>query len=498
MIVRRDFLRATGAMAALAAFEPWRAGRALAATGARALSPARAAALPNPANAPFDHVIVLMMENRSFDHFFGWLPGANGKQAGLRYTDTGGKTYPTYLLADGPSAAGDWQGCGYADPDHSWEGGVKQLNGGRCDGFLKTAAPGDTFPIGYYSEADLPVFAPLAKTYTVSDNYFCSILAETYPNRFYQHSAQTDRDHNNSNTATMPAIWDRLTGGLTGTYYFTDLPFLALYGSKYASITKPFAQFLVDCQAGTLPNLAFVDPAFNGETQGVSTDDHPHGDIRSGEALLAQVYHAVRNSPQWGRTILVVNFDEWGGFYDHVPPPLTIDDHVDPAPGPHPDYRRLGFRVPNIVISPFSPAGAVVSGGAPFEHTSVLRMVEWRWGLQPLTKRDANARNLAEMLDFNLNRTDTPAIPSPTPVPAAPCSQASYPAHPPAAVQDAPAPSPPAPSPTAAANVGTTQFPNTSPGGFPTLGGAAIAVGGAVAVAALRPSPPPAQEQEVN
>ena len=472
---RRTFLKGASALAAASVLEPWRG------------LPGLAAGLPSPASAPFDHVVVLMLENRSWDHFLGWLPGADGRQAGLSYTDTAGNTYPTYRLA----RDGDFQGCGYADPDHSWEGGVKQLNGGKLDGFLKTATPGDTFPIGYYEAADLPVMAALAQQYTVSDNYFCSILAETYPNRFYQHAAQTDRDHNNTSTATMPAIWDRLTGGLTGRYYFHDLPFTALWGSKYASISRPIAQFLAECQAGTLPNVAFVDPSFNGETQGTSNDSHPHGDVRAGDALLAEVYHAVRNSPNWSRTILVVNFDEWGGFYDHVKPPRVIDDHVNPAPGPHPDYRQLGFRVPNIVISPFSPPGRVVSGGAPFEHTSVLKMIEWRWGLMPLTKRDANARNLAEMLDFSLNRTDNPAVASPVAPIAVACGPTSVAAHAPKPIGGPGAPPPGGPR-------GSGSAPSSAGGGLPGtaagLPGAAlaglggIALGTAAAGTALRAS----------
>ena len=464
---RRTFLKGAAALGAAGILEPWSVARAV------------ASSLPAPSAAPFDHVVVLMLENRSWDHFLGWLPGADGRQSGLAYADTSGVTYPTYALAP------DWQGCGYADPDHSWEGGVKQLNGGRCDGFLKTAAPGDTFPISYYQEQDLPVMAALARNYTVSDNYFCSILAETYPNRFYQHAAQTDRDHNNTSTATMPAIWDRLTGGLTGRYYFHDLPFTALWGSKYASISQPIAAFLADCQAGQLPNVSFVDPAFNGETQGLSNDSHPHGDVRAGEALLAEVYHAVRNSPNWSRTILVVNFDEWGGFYDHVKPPTVIDNHVNPAPGPHPNYRQLGFRVPNIVISPFSPAGRVVSGGAPFEHTSVLKMIEWRWGLAPLTQRDANARNLAEMLDFGLSRTDAPAVASPLPPAPVACGPTSYAAHPPRALGPSASPTPAAPggggqAPAAA----TSTLPNTSTG-HPLAGLAgAIAAGAGIGAAA--------------
>ena len=415
MLTRRDLLRGAAAAAGLAVAQPWRAWPASAATPTPQVTPGL-----TPGSAPFDHVIVVMMENRSFDHFLGWLPSADGHQAGLTFLDTKGAAHATFDLAP------DFQGCGYADPDHSWEGGLKQLAGGTNSGFLQTAAPGDTFPIGYYTEASVPVLGALARNYTVSDNYFCSILAETYPNRFYLHSAMTPRDHNSDKEPIVqPTIWDSLeAAGLTGTYYFTDAPFLALWGAKHLSIIKPLTRFLSDCAAGTLPNVSFVDPAFVSEDEGTSGDDHPHADIRVGEAFLAQIYNAVRQSPAWSRTVMVINYDEWGGFFDHVPPPKVVDNYVNPNPGPHPDYHQLGFRVPNVVISPFSTPGSVVSGGAPFEHTSVLRMIEWRWGLPALTARDANARNLADMLDFSLARTDLPAIPTPSAPKVAACTTA--------------------------------------------------------------------------
>ncbi|MEA2682402.1 MAG: phospholipase [Chloroflexota bacterium] len=464
VIRRRTLLKAAGAAAGLAAIEPWRAITSFAAAP-RAVQP-----------APFDHVVVLMMENRSWDHMLGWLPGSNGVQAGLSYTDTKGVTYPTYPLVTATSQ--DYQGCGYADPDHSWEGGAKQLNGGRNDGFLKTAAAGDTFPVGYYGEADVPILGALARNYTTSDNYFCSILAETYPNRFYQHAAQTDRDHNSFTQATIPTIWDRLTGGLTGKYYFSDAPFLALWGPTYAPIIHSFPTFLLDCANGTLPNVAFVDPAFEDEGTGSSRDSHPHGDIRSGEAFIGQVYNAVRSSPNWSKTVLVVNFDEWGGFYDHVVPPRVVDDHVNPAAGPHPDYRQLGFRVPNVVISPFSHPGRIVSSGAPFEHTSILRMIEWRWGLTPLNARDANARNLVDMLDFNLNRTDTPVVANPGLVASIPCGPTSTKASPPQPVGGAGGAG--QGSGGGGSGAGSGGLPNTATGdglGLPAVAATAIATG---------------------
>ena len=474
MLTRRQFLQTAAGATALTTLRP---DRALA-----TLARGAATALPPPASAPFDHVVLLMLENRSFDHLLGWLPGANGRQGGLTFADTKGTVYPTYPLAP------DFQGCGYADPDHSWEGGVKQLDGGRCDGFLKTAAPGDTFPIGYYTAADLPVLAALATNYTTFDNYFCSILAETYPNRFYQHAAQTDRDHNMGVTQSVitTTIWDRLSdAGVSKAYYFNDAPFIGLFGPEYLTFSKPYAQFLADAAAGTLPAVSFVDPSFEDEGTGTSGDEHPHGDMRSGEALVAEVYHALRLGPLWSKTVFVVNYDEWGGFFDHVPPPLVVDDTkaAPLSPAPHPDYRQLGFRVPCVIASPFAQK-RIVSGGAPFEHTSILKMIEWRWGLPPMTARDANARNLAEALDFTSARTDDPAIPLPSPHPSIACGPTSTPAKPPQPVSNGGTPSAGSAG-TAAAGSASGTTPATGENSASAIAASAAAVGAGLAARRL-------------
>jgi len=150
------------------------------------LAPARAA-LPDPREAPFDTVVVLMLENRSFDHLLGWLPGANGRQAGLAYLDKAGTLQPTFPLYP------DFQGCGHDDPEHTWQAIKAQYAGGRCDGWLQTPAsrPGDNFAIGYYREGELPVLAALAKGYTTFDSYFCSMMGPTWENRLYQLSGTT-------------------------------------------------------------------------------------------------------------------------------------------------------------------------------------------------------------------------------------------------------------------------------------------------------------------
>ena len=153
-------------------------------------APARPAAafgtLPLPADTGIDHVVVLMMENRSFDHMLGWVPGANGVQAGRSFVDTTGQSHDSAHLTL-------FQNCASADPDHSFDGGRTQMNGGAMDGFLLTQPAGDQFPIGYYEAADVPFFAMVAQNWTICDNYHCSILGPTWPNRFYMHSGQTDR-----------------------------------------------------------------------------------------------------------------------------------------------------------------------------------------------------------------------------------------------------------------------------------------------------------------
>ena len=376
VLTRRAFLGgAVGLLAAAPGLSWLRLGRALAA----------------PAQPPIDHVVVCMMENRSFDHFLGWLPGADGKQAGLTYPDRNGVPQSTYHLTD-------FQGCGHPDPDHSFDGGRVEYDNGACDGWLR-AGNNDAYAIGYYDRSDLPFLGNAAPEWTTCDRYFASIMAETYPNRFYQHAAVTDRLTNTSTISKLPTIWDRLAAKqLRGRYYYSDVPFLALWGAKYVSIGRSYAQFTADCASGDLPEVAFVDPRFVGEEQGTSGDDHPHGDIRAGESFLYETYRAITTSPAWPRTVLVINFDEWGGFFDHVPP--------TEAPDVNASYRLRGFRTPAVVVSPFARRGYVAHG--VYDHTSVLRLIEWRWKLDPLSLRDRKARNLAEVLDFSAPNLSAP------------------------------------------------------------------------------------------
>ncbi|HEX7528183.1 MAG TPA: alkaline phosphatase family protein [Thermoanaerobaculia bacterium] len=343
--------------------------------------------LPRPHRTGLTHVVVATMENRSFDHLLGWLPGADGRQAGLVYTDATGVPHATHPLAP------DFQGCGHADPDHSWAGGRVAFDGGACDGWLRAGA-NDAFAIGYYTQDDLSFFGQAAPDWTVCDRYFAPMMGPTFPNRLYLNAGATDRLENTGDLCTLPTIWDRLQdAGLEGRYYSSSLPFvfLSLWGSKYRPITRSYDEFLADCATGRLPTVAFVDAPSAGESSGESSDDHPFGDVRAGEAWLAETYRAVTRSPAWPRTLLVITFDEWGGFFDHVPPSVAPD--VEPA------HALRGFRVPCLLVSPWTRYGGVIS--QTFDHTSILRMIESRWSLRPLSVRDAAASNLAQALDFS-------------------------------------------------------------------------------------------------
>jgi phospholipase C len=400
-ISRRRFIRNTAGLAAgisLGANLPY-------------ITSAKSAKPPKPIHSGIQNIVVVTMENRSFDHFLGWLPNAEGKQAGLTYFDNAGVAHTTAPLAP------DYQGCGHPDPDHSFEGGRIEYDNGACDGWLR-AGSNDDYSIGYYTQADLAFLGGAAPAWTTFDRYFAPFLGPTYPNRIYLHAAQTDRiDDSILPLSTLPTIWDRLADHeVSRKYYFSDFPFLALWGAKYLDITNTIDTFFADCAAGTLPQVSYVDPRLLGESEGLSNDDHPHADIRNGEAFLNAVYQAVTSSPNWPGTVLVITFDEWGGFFDHVPPTIAPIPPGDAALGS--DGRR-GFRVPTLVISPFSPRGAV--GHNVYDHTSILNMIEWRWNLRPLTIRDATARNLAEVLDLSHSNLSAPAFSVPPGPFGAPC-----------------------------------------------------------------------------
>lgn len=368
--------------------------------------------LRRPDESGIQHIVVVTMENRSFDHFLGWLPNADGRQAGLSFGDKAGVTHQTHSLS------GDFTGCPGADPDHSYNGARIEYSDGKMDGFLR-AGHNDPFCLGFYGEHDLIFLGALARNYTACDRYFAAFLGPTFPNRMFLHAAQTDRLDDSVKLSSLPTIWDRLKErGISANYFFSNIPYLALWGTRHLGICRLHEDFLEAAREGTLPAVSFVDPHYTVIDDGAGDDDHPHADIRKGDKFLYDIFEAVSNGSGWANTVLVINFDEWGGFFDHVPPPrATAGNTLDPdvVEG----KTLLGLRVPTVIASPWSRHDPLdpKPSSLVFDHTSILKLIEWRWSLAPLTPRDACADigNLAHALDFNNFQPEAPALPKPHP-----------------------------------------------------------------------------------
>ena len=404
-----------------------------------------------PSDAPIDTVVIVVLENRSFDHYFGWL-GADTAylDAGRakyghsfhvsarqheHYTDGHDQTLVTRHLPSSPHEANPYRGCEHRIPGHGWDTGRVQ----RDHGFAARGSGNDSFALGYYEAPDIAMHANLARRFTVADNYFSSLLAGTFPNRQYVHAATSlgRKEHPpqlDVGAYTGDTIWDRLQrGGVPAHYYYTDLPFLALWGDRLFDRISSIDNYFDDAANGTLPNVVMVDPGFAGPDR---SDNHPHGDIRMAQRYLHSVFSAFARSPQWHRGLFVLTYDEWGGFFDHVAPPVVPDDRASKVDLEN--FGQTGFRVPTVLASPFARRGYVDS--TRYDHTSILRFLEWRFlGAPPagvdasngrwyLTKRDRAAHNLGNSLvttadpelDFDLD--------GPIPIPSDACHVAEGPA----------------------------------------------------------------------
>lgn len=383
--------------------------------------------LDRPADAaPVTHVVVLMMENRSADHRLGWLAtddayldaGRRRYGRGFRfagsvdrhYADPDGDLVATWHLPSDPDEPSPYRGCGYTDPSQGWDEGRVQ----RDRGFLAEGSGNDPFALSYFLADDQPFYEGMARRFTVFDRSHCSLMSSTMPNRSYMHAAQSLAKTNLDSArlplevrAAIPTIWDRLqAAGVPVGYYFHNWAVTTFFGSRLAPVTHPAADYFADCAAGTLPNVTYVDPAFVGFGPD-SNDDHPFADIRAGQEFARDVFRAFAESPHWEHGAFVLTYDEWGGFFDHRPPPVLHDpraSHVDSE-----NYGQAGFRVPTFLASPFARPGFV--DHALYDHTSILRFLEWRYlGAPPtgpgrgrggrwwLTERDRFAGNLGTSL----------------------------------------------------------------------------------------------------
>jgi phospholipase C len=393
------------------------------------------AVLPACDQMGLDHIVVLMMENRSFDHYFGWHATADAVQA-RSYPDpqNGGTLVDTRSASTLGSA--QWQGCGHPDPDHSWEGGRDQLGSSASnplvepDGFLEGV--NDEFALCYYDQGEVEFIHAAANEFTLFDRFHCSLMASTWPNRYYMWSAESGgRKDNTPPVATFgnqsTTVFDQLNTpanlakGLSARYYNSDLPFSAVWGPRGIPWTRPVADFYADCAAGTLPSVAFVDPPFRdgGGGDGLSADEHPLGDIRLGQAFMSDIVHAFMCSPNWENGALFIVYDEWGGFFDHVRPP-SVPDALQNTSNLDEDFGLMGYRIPGVVVSPFAKRGAVESQLCGFE--SILSLIKYRWSLDWLNTRQENATNIGNAMDFDNPNFDVPDLPDPDRIVSRPCT----------------------------------------------------------------------------
>ena len=344
---------------------------------------------------PIDTIVVLCMENRSFDHYFGSLALKEGHPSdGLDGTESNpdpmGAPVPVFRLENFTPE----------DPPHEWEEVHDQWNAGKNNGFvIAHQGPSQNEVMGYHERDQLPVLYALADEFTICDRWFCSLLGPTWPNRFYLHGATSGGEKGNWPSG-ITSIFELLAAeGVTSRNYFHDIPWRATaYGAVQGN--SGIETFFEEAMAGTLPRFSIIDPQFFGDG---ANDDHPDHDITLGQALIASIYAALAQSPQWNRCLFIITYDEHGGFYDHVPPPETVDELEE--------FKQLGFRVPSVIIGPYVRRGCVES--TQLEHVSVIKTLTVRWDLPSLNARVDATADVSGAIDPATLESPRPAPPLP-------------------------------------------------------------------------------------
>ncbi len=363
--------------------------------------------------ARIDHIVVLMLENRSFDHMLGYLSLEHGRSDldGLRpglSNRAGGISYEPHRLSATHIPNPSW------DPDHSAAATDLQVGGGEMSGFAQSFArtlahrnvpnPDPGMVMGYYNGADLPVYDHLAANFCICDRWHSSVPGATWPNRLYAVAGNADGSRDDK--PTPPPIYDKHSfvrhldhAGVSWRWYTYDVGTLRCvdqhyrvgHHDRFAYVDKPklpwqtaleeelivdedAASFVEDAQRGRLAAVSWIDPNFKdlNLAHAQTNDDHPPSDVQDGQELVFLIYNALASGPPeaWGRTLLLIVYDEHGGFFDHVAPPEAPDD--DPQ-----NFGRYGIRVPAIVVSPWVGAGSV--SHTLFDHTSIIKTILTRF-----------------------------------------------------------------------------------------------------------------------
>jgi phospholipase C len=366
---------------------------------------------------PIDTIVIVMMENRSFDHLLQALPESGQPDVSVAPATT---TNPDTNGA--PVAPFHLSTYCFDDTNHGWSDVHGEWDNGKMDGFVRFNTQNNGVPadgkraMGFYTSADLPWLYDVAGRFALADHNFSSVLGPTFPNREYMYAA-TSFGHigNDLFPTAMPTIMQTLTDGkVDWRVYYEGLAGPAIFTGTLAMYLQNVLltdQFFADAQAGMLGNVNFVDANLKDNAFWSRDDFHPPGDVQLGEKFMHDVVDAVMRSPQWPHAAVFLTFDEHGGTFDHMaPPPACAPDGIAPilnpgdnAPG---DFKTYGVRVPLIVVSPYARPHFV--SHAVYDHTSILRFIESRFKLPALTARDANADPLTDMFDFKTAAFKTP------------------------------------------------------------------------------------------
>jgi phospholipase C len=373
------------------------------------------------------HIIFFVQENHSFDNYFGML-GQYRASKGLPNNIDGLPTNVTLYNSKGqPASPFHLQTFCVQSLPVDWNFSWGDVDSGKMDGFMKTGPyttidPSGTRTMGYYNQTDLPYYYELATQFATSDRFFSPVLSQTLPNRMYLFAATSfghiAPDPPPAGGWTQPTIFDHLDqAGVSWRYYYQDngsyLPQWSTYQRDAAKMVF-ISKWYTDLQnEATLPSVIFIE---RGGPTGL--DEHPGGtSIQKGMANTKKIVDALMNSPSWPSSVFILSYDEGGGFYDHVIPASMIPpDNIPPMLKlyqPAGDFAHSGFRIPIMVISPWVKAHYVSHTWR--DLTSILRLIEDRFNVPPLTARDAAADNMMEFFDFS-----SPHLLTPPPLPIQP------------------------------------------------------------------------------